>query len=863
VHILHLDTVGGLPAVVNAVLGKIFVPNGFLPAWAVEGLAVLHEGDGDGSPGRNGNALFDMYARALVTEGDGLPSLDVTSNPMLGWPRGSAPYLLGGRFLGFLQERYGAEAVAGFVADQGTAIWPWAPGWFGDEWFGGKDFPELWADFRADLEARYAAQLARVRERPVTRPAWLTRRGAQVENPRWSPDGAWVAFFDRSLDRRSGLWRVTPAGEDLGRAAVVYQNGTFALRSARIAIVAAADVWREYRLYGDLRAIDLWTGDERRLTDGERATDPDVVPGGDAVVYVAHVGDGRLALRRRPIRGTGAALVLGEPETLLDRPGALEFLPRVSPDGRRIAFELHEGGRRDIALWEDGAVVRVTDDQAMDLSPAWTPDGRWLLWASDRGGIYDLYAWSAETKAVRQVTNVETGALQPTVSPDGRTIAFVSYSRAGYDLATIPFDPETWLEPFPAPAAASAEKEGMQPIGERSPSPPSPDVAPAIPSRPYSPLQTLGPHFWLPLVGGDGAGTTLGAFTSGQDVVGIHSWALQGWWGIESNQPGYALSYLGGWSWPRLDLSSSRYVIVSPGDPERLQSEWTVADAGATFTFTSLERALALRVGWSGTFFDSLDPYDPAGYPPDLVFEDGFLSSVSLSVAYSDARRFASSISLEEGKSLALSLSAAGPATGSDFEIARARAAWAGYARVPGTAHTVLALRLAGGIARGTFGGRAPFSLGGIPPFDPLSLLLLVPSAPGNTLRGYPSGAFDGNAYGLLNLELRFPLGAPELGRSTWPVFLRRVSGAVFVDAGEAFEVGDEPFHGQPFTWDQVRFGAGAELRLEAFLGYYLLTEVRVGIAQGLGPLLGSWENGWPADPDAITQVYVTLGSGF
>ena len=71
-HILQLDTVEGAPALVNAVLGKVFVPNGFTPSWLIEGIAVLHE-----SPpghGRNASALFDMYARAIVLEGRPLPA---------------------------------------------------------------------------------------------------------------------------------------------------------------------------------------------------------------------------------------------------------------------------------------------------------------------------------------------------------------------------------------------------------------------------------------------------------------------------------------------------------------------------------------------------------------------------------------------------------------------------------------------------------------------------------------------------------------------------------------------------------------------------------------------------------------------
>jgi Tol biopolymer transport system component len=880
-HILHLDDVGGFPEGVNHVFGKILVPNGFVPSWMIEGVAVLHEGDGDGSSGRNGSSLFEMWARALTVEGDGLPRLDQVSNPYLEWPRGAIPYLLGGRFMAFIERTCGKDALAGYLQAQGRQLWPYAPSWVGEPFFGGRSFRELWEAFRAEERARAEARLAQIRARPVTSIRPLTSLGARIDTPRWTPDGSAIVFHHQSLDEKPGLWRVARAGQDLGRAVTVDVNGTFALRSSREAVAAIGEVWHEYRVYDDLYLVDLDRGDKRRLTDGERATDPDLAPDGRTVVYVARSGPGRLALRRRAVEG-------GPATTLFERDGAQVFHPRVSPDGTRIAFELHEGGRRDIAIWEDGKVMRVTDDDALDLTPTWTPDGKWLLFASDRGGVYDLYAWaptadptsnptatatSATTAdptptstapdtipplpgTIRQVTNVETGALEPAVSPDGTTIAFVTYSRRGYDLATIPFEPETWLDPTPAPPAPAPA--------------PRPAYAP-LPTRPYRALDTLGPTFWLPIWSTDAEGTILGAITGGGDVVGLHAWSLQAWWSIGARQPGYAASYLGGWSWPRLDLSSSRSVEVSEGRPWRYESVWTPLDAGLNFTFTSVERALVLRVGWSGTIYDSLPPLPPPGppLPPDVEFRDGLLSQASLGAVYSDARRFARSISPEEGRTIGLGFRIAASEIGSDYALARLRGSWSEYLRVPFTRHVVLAARLSGGVARGTIGGRAPYSIGGVAQQDATSILqsaLLggAPSAGADQLRGYRPDTALGNAYALANLELRFPLGAPELGFSTLPAFLRRLHGAVFLDGGDAFSRSDVPFSSEPFRWDRVRFGAGAELRLEAFLAYYIPLEVRLGFARGVGRLLAYRTGRSVADPDAEPhQIYLVVGQAF
>ncbi len=151
--------------------------------------------------------------------------------------------------------------------------------------------------------------------------------------------------------------------------------------------MAVEDYYQYYWLWSDLWRVDLDTGRRTRLTRGERATDPDVRPGGDVVAYVARVAPGEMALKRLWLDD-------GRMETLFHLPGAQVYLPRISPDGRRIAFELQVGARRDIAVWEDGRVVRVTNDDALDTSPEWLPDGR-LLFSSDRTGIYDLYVFEA------------------------------------------------------------------------------------------------------------------------------------------------------------------------------------------------------------------------------------------------------------------------------------------------------------------------------------------------------------------------------------------------------------------------------------------------------------------------------------
>ncbi|HEU4385185.1 MAG TPA: BamA/TamA family outer membrane protein [Anaeromyxobacteraceae bacterium] len=835
-HILHLDTVAGIPAAVNSVLGKLWVPNALVPPWIIEGLAVLDE-DVPGR-GRNSSALFDMYARAMVLEG-GLFRLEVASNQPLEWPLGNAWYLLGGRFLGWVEARYGPAALADFSHDQAGWVWPYAVGVVAERHLGGKDFRALWAEFAEALEARYAAQLAEVRARPVTQARWLTRRGGRVAHPRWSPGGSFLVYFDRGLEERPGLRQVTFEGRDLGRVVRIEANGALALRSAREAVVAETDVWHQYRLYDDLYLVDLETGCKRRLTDGERATDPDLGSDGATVVYVARTGPGEMALKRLRLDG-------GEPEVLFQRPGAQIYLPRLSPDGRRVAFELQEGGRRDVVVLEEGRLERVTDDDAIDVSPSWGPDGR-LYFSSDRSGVYDVYAREPDGR-LRQVTNVETGALEPQVSPDGHWLAFVSYSRAGYDLALAPLDPDTWLEPAPA-----------------APRPPGVEYDRAFSGevRGYDPFPTLGPAFWIPALAADAAGTALGAFTAGQDVVLLHSWALQAFYSLKGQDLDYSAAYLGQWSYPYLTLSSSRWLVETPDETGRLMNAWMPAQVQLGFPVTKLERAFLATVGWRGILYHTRGP-EPEPADP-TAFRDGFRSELSLGLAYSDARRFVHSISAEEGRVLSLRLAYAGPGLGSDWSYTYGKASWTEYLRLPPFRHVVLGLHLSGGAATEAFPGTTPFTLGGIPAPDLLGTLLAAVGfgsfgSLADQLRGYPSGFLGGTRLLSGTAELRFPILAPEWGYSTWPAMLRRLSGAVFLDAGSAWTPGASTAAPPPHWYERLRFGTGAEARLELVLGYRLVLDLRLGVAQGLGKLLASPR---PADPWAETQVYATVAQSF
>jgi len=106
-------------------------------------------------------------------------------------------------------------------------------------------------------------------------------------------------------------------------------------------------------------------------------------------------------------------------------------------------------------------------------------------------------------------------------------------------------------------------------------------------------------------------------------------------------------------------------------------------------------------------------------------------------------------------------------------------------------------------------------------------------------LRGFNAEDIVGSRAADLNVDLRIPLRQVQRGAGTWPVFLRSVHAAAFVDAGNAWET---QFH----TAD-VRTSAGGEISFDTTLIHYTPVTFAAGVA-------------WTRDPVATTSGAAAFG---
>lgn len=190
----------------------------------------------------------------------------------------------------------------------------------------------------------------------------LTSFQGQASNPRFSPDGRWVAF----------------SGEYAGNL--------------------------------DAYVVPAAGGDPRRLTWHPGA---DVVqgwtPDGRSVVFAS----GRATNAPSPSPRFWTVPAAGGPEEPMVLPRA--YQGRLSPDGGSVAFRLNNswdeerrnyrgGQNRPIWITDLKTLDTVTPpwDGSKDVDPAWLGSTVWFL--SDRDGVANLWSYDTRTKALAQAT---------------------------------------------------------------------------------------------------------------------------------------------------------------------------------------------------------------------------------------------------------------------------------------------------------------------------------------------------------------------------------------------------------------------------------------------------------------------------
>ncbi len=825
-HILHLDTMSGLPRWYNAIFGKTWAPNQVMPRWIIEGIATYEESKRS-SAGRTRATGFDAYLRSAVLAHKQLRLDEVSGSPRA-LPRGNAAYVYGSHFLRYVFDRFGDVTLRNMSHTSGAYPVPFAINRQIQK-VTGKPFTELYDDWSVHLRDRYALQAQAVARQGVVTGEAMTNSQETNITPRISADNREVYWFQIDGYSEPRVRAMPLQGND-AKARDVYASdalGPFALLpDGSLVLEQSAQFRRDYS-FQDLIWWDRASSKTTRLTTGARARDPAVSPDGRQIAFSKN-GESSSALAvtdfapNAPIR-----------EIWRGQRYDQAYQPAWSPDGTKIAFSSwQKGGWRDIQVVTAGAadpahaqIEPLTHDRALDGSPAWSPDGRYVLFDSDRTGISNIFAYDLTTKRTWQVTNVLGGAQSASVSRDGTTLVFHAFDFRGNNIYRMPFDPASWT-----PAEAFVDDR-----------PPSTDVhddeVVVRGPRAYRALETLAPQTWV-------LQAQLGTFTDstsiqtgGSDVAGIHGYSLGVGLIPKSGDVNVAASY--GYSSLRqfVRFAASRSVSDRTGfridgvNKSFREEQWSATLAvglpGEWRPGANWSLSLDYDIDWNRVVKQPDVGLDPTMRVPKPPLSDYVQSGLAVRASFGSVRGSTFAVGPQRGWEISTSLRLDHPALGATYR--NVSLSWTGRAfwSLPFGKTPALAARISGSIRAGDLIRAGGFSLGGVPAQDVVQAIInSTRYSTTGYLHGYASRSLLGNQLHVANFEYRQELGNIERGLASLPIYLRRVHIAGLLDAAAAWD-------GSP-TAKSTRLAVGGALRMDAFFGYFVPGTFEIGVARGL-----------------------------
>ena len=401
------------------------------------------------------------------------------------------------------------------------------------------------------------------------------------------------------------------------------------------------------------------------------------------------------------------------------------------------------------------------------------------------------------------------------MSPDGTTIVFVGYTPDGFDLFTMPY-------PAPALSRASQHVEAQSRAGGF----PVQQVL-EIPSAPYSPLATLAPTSWSPVIEGSSDQIRIGAGLAGFDVLGYHAYAASATWSVSTPagapepsraQPDWQAYYAYARWRPTLFLAASMQTTffggppTAAGTPTASTLREREVDAGVLFPIQHVRTAHQALL----SIVRAVDEYT---LPSEIVSRDRTAARAAWQTV--SAKTYGYSVSAEDGVAAGTTAEFVRRGLGSFADSTTLTADARAY--LPGlAAHHVIALRAAAGTSTGDATAGRTFLLGGP---GPNASVTNFGSSSMSLLRGFPTNSFAGRHAALVNAEYRFPIARPRRGVGTWPLLLHTIQGAIVADAGDTWTTA--------FSAASLKTSAGAELSARIVAGYYFPFTATLGAAWG------------------------------
>jgi len=853
-HIIHLDKVSHIPEKARSVFGRFFpwlFPNLLQPFWEIEGLATLIETDEELGVGRGQSSLFKMLIRMELD--NGLKPLRQINQPMTSWPSGTARYLYGVYFFQFIKSRYGEEKIQQLVNEHSGHIIPYMINTTTKRVLG-KNLDALWEEFEAYLQEQFGTQLDTIKTAGIRAGTQLTFTDYETRHPRIMANGD-VYYFQNDnfshpkimllrqgetssvpvTDVHGGRIKSTPVAE--------VQNGRFDIHPEAGILLAQVEAFKNVNIFSDLYHIDLTTFKTTRLTHGKRYRFATWSPDGKQIIAVRNVlGNSSLELlteEGKKIKtlwqGTNKE-VISSPDWSPDGESivASVWRPYVSYNDNLEEQKLGNWNLEQFFI-EDKTWNKLIDSSNIEAHPQFNATGSSIVFTADYGDVYNVHELDLESKRVSTLTNLVGGAQHPSIDPGGSTLYYAGAGPDGYNIFRLEIDKTLNLG---TPADLMPPEKF---VPQKSPAP-TEDAVVATSSiiTPYSPLDSLKPTWWFPLLTLEDNRKEIGLVTGGADALRRHNYFLTAAYDFENNWLVGDINYI----YDRWDPTiktrlarSSNVFLNTTGNLERIRFSDTLS---VEFVFPLIFIDDQWGFHAAAVYEENSDARVAAGISNASDFTDAL---GGIAVTFNSSKNYPLSISRNDGRRTKVVFES-NELFDSNFSGNIYSFNWQEY--IPLGKQHLIALDFSGG-----YGTEypSPFRLGGTDGEDFVNPLLqptdLLFNRREYSLRGYPEGlpGLSGRRMLVGAVEWRFPIKTIERGLMVpLPLGVHQLHGNAFFNIGEAWTSSDDQ--------ESFRTGAGFELTAEMVFGYAIPFNVRLGYAYGF-------------DDGGKNQTYLSIGSSF
>jgi hypothetical protein len=494
------------------------------PRWFHEGIAVFVDTWMAGGIGRAQGGYDEMVFRAMVR--DGAPFYDplslVSKGTDVDFQLEINSYLYGTRFMTWLARRYSpGQLIAWTSRREGSRAYYAAQ--FRHVF--GRRLEDAWADWIADERRFQEANLAAIRQHPVTPHRDVTDRALGSVSR---------AYFDASTNRifaafnypgvvahvgaidasRGTVQRIVPI-----KGPLIYSVTSLAWDPDDRALFFTTDngAWR------DLVRLDPSTGRTRLLQKDARIGDI-VFNRSDKSLWGLRHLNGFVTIVRIPAPYTGWEQVVTLPY------GLVAYDLDVSPDGTKLVASFGEiSGRQDVRVLsveslkqgDTTPVARFEFSQSVPNGFTFSADGRYLYGSSYLTGVSNIFRYELASARLDAVSNAETGFFRPVPLGGDRLLVF-RYTGSGFVPTHIDARPIEDVSPITfLGQQVAAEHPVVQGWNVGSPL--------SIPyetldkrRRPYSLLRGLRPESFYPIVQGYKDTQAIGARLNFSDRIQLN-----------------------------------------------------------------------------------------------------------------------------------------------------------------------------------------------------------------------------------------------------------------------------------------------------------------------------------------------------